>query len=506
MRSPVIPTTPSAIGLPRREVGRGWVILFILFSTVYALTANRGAQWQDSGFHILRIVTGELVNPLGLALSHPLHHWLGRLIVLPEVIEPAFAITLISSFAGALAVANTFGCVCALTGRPSAAYFAAASLGVAQTFWQMATVAETYTLTTAMFTAECWCLALFLRGGSSRYLMAALALNGLGIANHLLALLSLPVLLVVAICSRKPRGLTGRWLLAAAGWWLLGTLPYTALVAIQIVRAGDGTATLHSALFGHAYAGAVLNAAVQPRVLMISMGFLGLSFPSLLVPLAIYGIARSLRGALPKTLAYALIAEVVLHAVFVLRYNIVDQHTFFLPLFALLCLFGGLGFHGVRTWPQAARRRTVLIAALVMLAWTPLIGALAPTLIRRSGLIDSIVRHKPYRDDYTYLFTPWSVADDSAERMSRKAIALAGPQGLIVIEDSMAAFAVRYRVIRSGQSGIEIASPPNEEQVLQAIAAGRPVVLIPGNVSEPRTQLPSGRWRLAEQLYVRQAD
>ena len=53
---------------------RGWITLFALFFVLFAATANRGAQWQDSGFHILRVVTGQSLNPLGLALSHPLQN------------------------------------------------------------------------------------------------------------------------------------------------------------------------------------------------------------------------------------------------------------------------------------------------------------------------------------------------------------------------------------------------------------------------------------------------
>ena len=72
-------------------VYRGWIALFLAAFLLYAATASRGTQWQDSGYHILRIVTGESFNPLGLTLSHPLHHWLGRLVMIPGILEPCFA-------------------------------------------------------------------------------------------------------------------------------------------------------------------------------------------------------------------------------------------------------------------------------------------------------------------------------------------------------------------------------------------------------------------------------
>ena len=110
---------------------RGWLAFFLVFVVLYASTASRGLQWQDSGLHIWRIVTGELLHPLGLALSHPLHHWIGRFVVTFDLIEPCFAITLISSVAAALAVANTYGCVLTLTRSRMAGVFAAVSLGLA---------------------------------------------------------------------------------------------------------------------------------------------------------------------------------------------------------------------------------------------------------------------------------------------------------------------------------------------------------------------------------------
>src|SRR3990172_7525821 len=70
------------------RAGVAWFAVFVAAFTLYAATANRGAQWQDSGYHILRMVTKEPVNPLGLALSHPLHHWLGRLAVWPNPLDP----------------------------------------------------------------------------------------------------------------------------------------------------------------------------------------------------------------------------------------------------------------------------------------------------------------------------------------------------------------------------------------------------------------------------------
>ena len=166
---------------------------------LYALTCNRHIQWQDSGYHILRVVTGEIVNPKGLALSPPLHQWLARGLVQVLPLEPAFAVTLLSSIAAAVTVANIYGCVMLLTGKRTAAAWAAASLAVANVFWHLGTIAETYTLAAALLSAECWCLAAFVRARRPSALAGLMLFNGLGVANHMLAILTTPVIAGVVV-------------------------------------------------------------------------------------------------------------------------------------------------------------------------------------------------------------------------------------------------------------------------------------------------------------------
>jgi len=469
---------------------------------LYALTANRGAQWQDSGWHILRIVSGELVHPLGLALSHPLHYWLGRMAVGVGLFEPCFAITLISSLAAAVAVANVYGCVRSITSNRWAAIFAAASLGVAHTFWKMATVTEINTATAALLAGECWCLARFTSTGRRGTLWGLLLLNGLGLSNHPLALLTTPVLAVVVMHGLVRRAIPPRAAAVGLVLWVIGSLPYTGLVALRMVHTGDIGGAIRSALFGHSFAGAVLNTSLTGRMLLISVGFIALNFPNLLLPLAGVGVVRGRNAGVPVVFHRALVAALLIHLVFVMRYNVVDQFTFFVPSYVLLCLFGGLGFAEVSRWGDVAKRRLVFWGAVVLLVATPVGYAFVPSMARHYGVLRSVERHKPYRDDYVYLFTPWSVADRSAERMSRRAVSLAAPNGVIVVEDDMAAFAIRYRVLRDAMTDVTIMDHVDPSAITEAIRHGRPVVLVPRNTTELPTPLPTGVWERDGELYV----
>ncbi len=488
---------------------REWVAVAGVAFVLYALTANRGAQWQDCGFFILSIVKGELINPLGLALTHPLHHWLGRLAIRPGVLEPSFAITLVSSLGAAVAVANVFGCVRALTDRRSAALWAAASLAMAHTFWKLATVTEVYTLSAALLAGECWCLIGYLRTGRRGHLWGALLLNGLGIGNHLQATLMLPVWLGVVAWGLAGRRL--RWTDVAAGvlLWLAGTLPYSGLVAVEMVQGGDWKVTLGSALFGAAglgYAGNVFNLAVSGRVLAVSGGFTLLSFPNLLLPAAVYGLTRWRALGLPGGLRWALAGGLILHAGFACRYDVVDQYTFFLPAYVLTAILGGAGAAGVLAWAESSRRRRGVWAAMIMLAATPLVYATAPAIAERIGVLEGVARHKPYRNDYVYLFTPWSVVERSAERMGSEAVALAGAVGAVLVDDPMGRPAVPYHALRSGWTDLAVMAVPADEparvgELARRLAAsGRRVVLVPASVTrEPPAEV---AWRRVGDLYV----
>ena len=483
---------------------RGWLAVFALALAVYALTANRGVQWQDSGSHILRAVTGDLYGSRGLALVHPLHHWLARCAVVLNLWEPCLAITLISSVAAAVAVANTFGCVLTLTGCRKAALFAACSLGVAHTFWQMATLTETYTLAAALLSAECWCLAIYSMTRRRGALWSALLFNGLGVANHLLAGLTTPVLFFVVAYSMRKRCFGWKNAVVAVVLWVLGSLPYSGLVLVSMFRSGEIVGTIRSALFGHSYADEVLNTSVSARLVLFALGFILLSFPNMLMPAAVHGLVRGHRSSLPAMVRRAFAAGLLTHVLFIARYNIVDQHTFFVPAYVLCAIFGGIGFALVERQARTRVRTIFVTAATITLIVTPVLYAFVPGVARHFGVLRDVQRNKPYRDDYQYIFSPWSRFEQSAERMSREAVELAGISGLIIVEDAMAGFAVRYRALRDGRENIQILKDISDLSLAEAVRAGKTIVVVPLRRDRPKTQIPErgGAWRREGDLWV----
>lgn len=508
MRQNETPSSRSASKEMARRWGLWWCVLggaLVLF----VATANRGVQWQDSGWQQLRIVTGELHHPLGLALTHPLQYYLGRAAIQAIPLEPAFAITLLSSFAGALAVANLALTLLILTRRILPAVIPAAALMLSHTFWQHATYTESYTMVAALLTAEGLVLALYATTGRGRYLVLLALFNGLGLANHLLAALATPVDLAIIISAVRQRRLSVRAVLAAGGLWIIGSLPYSGLVIATVWASGDLGGTIHSALFGR-YASDVLNVRVGARDMLLAAGYIAYNFPGLTLPIAFYGVFRG--TALPRFLARAWRWELLLFALFAVRYTVTDQYAFYIPLYILLALFSGIGLGRMLTADPPKHRLTLALALLTAL-WTPAVYSAAAAVLSSRGAAASLVGNKPYRDGYQAFFLPWGVGKTYATELNDHAYALAGDHGLILFEDGMMRFALRYAQA-TGQAAdsvtvMRIETEASEEIVAQrrallvsCLAEGRPVVLAPRDRDQPRTCVAQAQWRREGDLYL----
>lgn len=480
---------------------RGWALAFLLASCLFGLTAAPTIQWQDSGLFVVRVLKGELINPLGLALSHPLPYWLVEAGIALFSLAPSYVASLISALFGAVAVANVYWIGVSLTRRPVAAAVAAGGLAVANTFWRLSTIPESYTLMTALLTWEIMAILRWDRTRRPLWLLLAFAANGLGLADHNMALLTLPVIGMVAVLAVKRRQLSALGLAGAIGIWLALSSPFTGLVILAMFQSGEVIPTISSALFGHSFAGAVIGVSHTWRYTAVSLFFTAYSFPNLTLPASLLGIMRARRLGIPILSFVVLLADLLIHLTFVLRYGVVDQYTFLLPAYALLAIFATIGL----AWILARWTRRIawvaLAASIVLVVLTPALYAAGPKVFRSFHLLGSAERHKPYRDDYIYLLVPWGIAQSSTDQMSREAVDLAGPDGRIIVEDAMARFGVEYQLwLRGWQETVELIVAKPYEMELDP-ASDRKVVLIP---SDTRDQpQPPGAWQRVGDLYVR---
>lgn len=484
-------------------------------TALYFATANRDVQWQDAGDQQLRIVTGRVEHSRGLALSHPLHYYLGRMVIRLPFLEPACAIALLTGLFGAIAVANVALIVFILVGRPLVALIAAAALMLSHTFWAYATHTEIYALFTALLTGEWLCLAWYATTGKARYLIGLAALNGLGLSNHLLAGLATPVDIALVVSAFRRRQMSLAHVLTACALWLVGTVPYTALVVATCLRTGDLPGTLRSAVFGE-FASQVLNVHLGLRTVVLVIAYLAYNFPGLTIPLALYALVP--RGTEPRHRIFlrALRWQGALFFLFAFRYPVVDQYTFFLPVYVLFSVCSGVGLARALDKLSRPLARVLPAVAAVTAVWTPVVYMASCHWVASRGAFASMVANKPYRDGYRAFFLPWGVGDTHARRLNAEAFRLAGDDGLIVVEDSTICVALLFAqqtgaAPRSVKvTGIAVGESPQAEarraEQLALVDAyftqGRPVVLVPRDRDRPTDLIAPGRWVRHGDLYV----
>lgn len=417
---------------------------------LYAVTGARDVEWQDAGLHQYRILTGQLEHPLGLALSHPLHYWLGRAALRVPIGDAVHRLNLLSGLCGAVGVGVVTALVIRLTRNVTAGGVTAATLALAHAYWQMSALAETYTLAVALMAVEWVLLLRYLRTERPGWLVAVFAVNGLHVANHLLGLLTLTTYLGLLLERIARRRLRPAWSLAAAGLWLAAVSPYGLLILSHLHHTGDWVQTAQSALFGGGaegpgWKGEVLNVRVSAAQVQLAVLSLGYCFPSAATLVALVGVLRPARG--PRRLfRVILLAQTVLVFAFVGRYPIADLYTYFVPVCALTALWFGLGAGWLlRRWTEPRVRRRVAVLLVLNALLPPVVYYVFPLLAQEHGWMRTRLRDIPHRNEYLSFFRPWRFLDDSAPRLAHDAIAEAGPDGWIVADSTTAApIAITY--------------------------------------------------------------
>ena len=182
--------------IPARDAGRLpgwfiWVLVFLGAFALYAISASPEVHWQDAGQYE-RVARGELEDSFGLCRDHPLHFWMSTAASKLLPVTLPLAMSLVSALAGAISVANVFGIVRQWTGQTKAALLAAAGLLVGASFWQFSCIQVLTSLKAALLTTEFWALLNWDLTRRPTWLVILFLLNGIGLANHNLALLELP--------------------------------------------------------------------------------------------------------------------------------------------------------------------------------------------------------------------------------------------------------------------------------------------------------------------------
>ncbi|MFH1279093.1 MAG: DUF2723 domain-containing protein [Candidatus Eisenbacteria bacterium] len=377
------------------------ILLFLAFAGLYGATRCPGVHLGDSGELTAAAIRLDIAHPPG----YPLYTLIARLFAASSPGSPASAVNLLSSLAGAAAVA-LFYLLARRHGGSGPALAASLLLGLSPLLWAEAVAAEVYTLHLALFLAALLLLTRAAGGGSPA---GAGYAGGLAVAAHPLGAGLLP-LLAIAPLARRERGRgPGREILAAL---LLALATATIFLYLPIRSASNppvdwGNPEGLRAFFAH-----VLRSQYEgtPRpdfslglaLRRIDAGYrmlLGGSLPLPFLPLVPLGllamVVRTPRRALIPAAGFLLYGPLLLGLLpFPLAPDRVEENqVFLLPLLVFLLLFFTVAAETVAAaLPSRMRGRSVWIAALLAVIVLRFPGALEANRYDRESLPEAYAR------------------------------------------------------------------------------------------------------------------
>ncbi len=430
----------------KKQTVLGYFAVFFCALVLYCLTCSPSSLWQDGGMFQYRIWYNNIRGNLGLALAHPLYHYIGILVKQIPLGEFGLRINLISALFGAITVANIFLLIRLWVARSIPALLGAATLALSWTFWQQSVIAEVYTLYTALLTAELIFLMLYIRSKEQKFLYLLALFNGLSIANHMFGIIPLVcyIVFIVALLAKKELGI--KTLIIAAALWIIGALPYEYLIIKDMIDTGQIAATIRSAFFGDKYSGQVLNTSVSLRVIIEDFIFVGYNFPTPNIILFVIGVVSINKLSSLRSFAKVILAITILFFVFAARYSIADRYAFFMPFYCMASIFIGVGANAFFT----RYNKRILLTIVLALSLLPIpIYAVAPVIAERMQIKLGTGRKIPYRNEYTYFLRPWQTHNNAPALFARDALNTV-EENAVIISECITAYALWYSQVAEG--------------------------------------------------------
>ena len=351
------------------------VIAALVGFAFYAYHLSPTTNWGDSaGLHL------RVDEPLDLgARDYPLFRLMLRAVRSFPTADFYYNANLLTAALGAAALGVMFLLVRDVTGRTDAAAAATAVLGVSHTFWTYAVITEVYTLNLLLLATFLLFLVRFGRG-SARALVPLMLAAGIALGHHRLLAFVTPAALVHFIRHRDR--FDRRHVALAAGALLVGAALPIALF-IRDVRAGRAATDVLVYFVRGEVGKSLFNA--DPHAFARSavdwLGYLGLNFFGLALPLAAVGAVRLVRRHRDEAWLFAL--TLIAFAGFAIGYR---HHGIWIAYnthgFLVVAVLAGIGFAALRDrWPRPAVGWTVGLAlALVPALLFPRLPAVLDAL------------------------------------------------------------------------------------------------------------------------------
>jgi hypothetical protein len=248
--------------------------------------------------------------------------------------------------------------------------------------------------------------------------------------------------------------------MACAVAWLAGYSPYAVFCVREIAAAGIWDSSLGSATVGQ-YGGRIWQ--MDPRVWLRGVLYIGLNYPTGLGLLSIPGLVALQRSPLRSTFKWGWLAVLGVNLLFAMAYNVPDQQSFFVPVYAMAAPLIGLGANLVLRSSQSWGRAFVLAVLVIP------IYATLPTLLKNPAIAKPLRIPAPsqtvtYRDPYEFYLIPWKTGRHNERRYIEEVLAILPEEGIFLgtstIHDGMRAVQVvegRHPRLRLGISNESLA-------------------------------------------------
>ncbi|MEE8143716.1 MAG: hypothetical protein V3T77_11490 [Planctomycetota bacterium] len=313
---------------------------------------------------------------------------------------------------------------------------AVTALGVSHLFWTVSEIVESYSLVALCFAAWLWAAQRYPARPNLGRCVTLLLINGIGILNHQILLLTLPVQFIYFSCTLEARARRD-WI----GLHLAGTL----LAAV--------TLWFYPALWVEAWQSAVSSTerwvlpSIGIKLIWIFPLLLLIQFPGIAFLSGAYGVKKMFQNS-PGEISLLLIITMLVVAFFSLSYGIGRGVYLLLPAYMCFAFLVGSGWE---KWSPGKRLSTPTFGlALVLVFMIPVAGyAAAWRTCDALGIYPVSKRSIAYRAPNRYYLWPGKHGDDGANRFCREVALIAGP-GTLVLADFRIAMTLKYSRARGG--------------------------------------------------------
>jgi hypothetical protein len=325
---------------------------------LYLSTLAPGVVGFDSAELVTGVHTLGIVHPTG----YPTYLILGKLFSYLPVGNSAYRLNLMSAFFAALTVTFLYLSIQAFTKNKIVAWTGSALFAVSNYFWQMALVAEVYTLHTFFLALNLYLVARYRESGSWKFLNMFAFVFGLSMTNHVSSLTFAPGFAWLIITSPHWEWRYLKNVIHLAFLSFLGLLPYLYLP----LRASAEPALNYAQTYynidlttiegfwwmisGKAYRfySFAYSMGQLPGEINRFLGFLWRNFFGIGVLIGMLGLIYLWKRY--RNILLGLLAIFLINAFFFINYAVMDKDTMFLPAYLIWAIFSAFGILGVKTW------------------------------------------------------------------------------------------------------------------------------------------------------------